>query len=91
MGPKFKISTPILKKLASLTIHSKINFVRRQIKGPICKFFENRIFSENSSKGLNAHMASEIGIKLAVFKRKNVNRAFHILHDIIAIAFQFYS
>ena len=47
-----------------------------QIKGPICKFFENRFFSENSSKRPNAHMASEIGIILAQLEGKNVNRAF---------------
>ena len=61
-------------------------------KRPYLQIFRKSFFfSENSSKGPNAHMASEIGIKLAVFKRKNVNRAFHILHGLIAIALQFYS
>jgi hypothetical protein len=44
--------------------------VHGQIKGPICTFFENLFFSENSSKGPNAHMASEIGVILAQLEGK---------------------
>ena len=68
-----------------LTICIRGHIVHWQIKGPICKFFENLFFSENSSKGPNAHMASEIGIILGAIRRKNVNRAFRILHCLIAI------